>query len=650
VELRQAWVTDLRGKLSSPVVADGRVLVAEVDAHTVHALDEGTGRGMWAFTAGGRVDSPPTVYRGRVYFGSADGWVYCLRGWDGQLMWRFRAAPRDQRLLAFEQLESVWPVHGSVLVQDDVVACVAGRSNFLDGGLRLVRLDAATGEKLSETVIDERDPTSGENLQARVQVLNMPVGLPDILSSDGRYLYMRSQVFDTQGRRMDLGPYSGQPAQQGAVQRGETVHLFAPMGFLDDTWFHRSYWVYGRSFAGGHGGYYQAGRFTPSGRILVFDDDRVYGFGRKPQYYRWTTPLEHQLFASPKDLPDIDPAALRRGRTADMVTFRNTAALDPTGKPVTVELWTRVQRPGRGVLLARGGPQHGFAMYVQDGKPHFAIRVDQKLTTVSASRNITGRWVHLVGRVTPDRQLQLFVDGELAASVQAGSLLTADPAEAMQLGADDGGAAGAYNSPFAITALIDEVRLYYGTVTAADIERRYAEPDQELGEPAGLVLACSFGSSGARDATAFGHHGQLAGARLIEQGQSGGAVAFQTRTGAGPNALPRQWTRDVPLLARAMVLTRDALFLAGPPDLVDEEETFRRLVNRDQLAQEQLALQDAALRGAQGGSLLAVSVQDGTPLADYHLDALPVWDGLAATLNGLFLCTEAGSVVHYAPR
>ena len=305
-DLSQVWQTDIGGRLSSVVIAGGKVYVASVDNHTVYSVDAENGDIIWSFTAGGRVDSPPTVWKGRVLFGSADGRVYCLRASDGELIWSFRAAPVDFRHTVFEQVESVWPVHGSVLVQDDVVYCVAGRSMFVDGGLRFLKLDPVTGKKLSEVVLDDRDPETGDNLQVRVSILNMPVALPDILSSDGRYIYMKSQKFDFDGNRLEVGPHGGDPYEQGSVQKGEGVHLFCPTGFLDDTWFHRTYWVYGRSFAGGWGGYYQAGKYAPGGRILVFDDTRVYGFGRLPQYYRWTTALEHHLFACAKQ-PEIVP-------------------------------------------------------------------------------------------------------------------------------------------------------------------------------------------------------------------------------------------------------------------------------------------------------------------------------------------------------
>jgi len=298
VDLKCLWQADVGGKLSSTVIAGGKLFVSSLNTNTIHALDAQTGKEVWSYIAGGRVDSPPTLWEGRVLCGCADGYVYCLRAADGQLMWRFLAAPQDQRMVAYERVESVWPVSGSVLVQDGILYCVAGRSMFLDGGLSLLRLDAKTGGKLSETVLDDRVPETKEDLQSRAVGMNLPVAMPDVLSCDGRYVYMRSLPFDLQGQRkfVEYVPVNR--------QKGDDIHLFSPTGFLDDTMWHRTYWVYGRAFASSAGGYFLAGRLVPSARIMVNDDTTVWGYGRRWQYYRWSTPYVNHLFAASKQ-PEV---------------------------------------------------------------------------------------------------------------------------------------------------------------------------------------------------------------------------------------------------------------------------------------------------------------------------------------------------------
>ncbi|MHC4439637.1 MAG: outer membrane protein assembly factor BamB family protein, partial [Planctomycetota bacterium] len=527
--LGYAWQNQLEGRLSSLVVSDGRLFVASVDTHTVYALSEDNGRVLWSYTAGGRVDSPPTIYKGRVLFGSADGWVYCLRAADGALIWRFQAAPQDLRLAAFEQLESVWPVHGSVLVQNDIVYCVAGRSMFLDGGLRILRLDPVTGTKLSEDVLDDRDPLTGDNLQIHVKGLNMPVALPDILSSDGRYLFMRSQRFlldrsgrfDTQLVREQIAPHSNNHDEQASRQYGDGVHLFSPFGLLDDTWFHRSYWVYGKSFASGAGGYYRAGRYAPAGRILAFDDSSVYGFGREPQYYKWTTPLEHHLFAADKIMPGAEVSS---GAGTPMINVMNSDSLNPAGKPLAVEAWVKAERSD-GVILARGGGSHGYALVVQGGRPRFTVRVDKQIHQVSADENILGRWVHLTGVLTAEQELHVYVNGELSAAAKSPGFIVGDPSQAMQIGADDGGSVGDYSSPFAFTGIIDEVRIYHGTLRADEIHEHFATPGLTTALNAELVLCMSFDKGDAADESGNDNHGELEGA-LPTAGKAGGAMQF----------------------------------------------------------------------------------------------------------------------------
>jgi len=298
----EAYSIDLGGKLTAPVAGGGLLFTAQADAHRVLAFEAGNGEQRWSFTAGGRVDSPPTIHGNLILFGCRDGHIYCLRAEDGALVWRFRAAPLDERMVACEQLESVWPVHGSVLVREGVVFAAAGRSMFLDEGVRLVRLDPETGKLLGETLMDGHEKADGKDHQDYVAWLNMPVGKPDILSCKGGCVYMRSQPFSPGGKRLPLKakPWNGR-ADQGAPppdQDPARAHVFSPTGFLDDTGWHRTYWIYGSDFYSGWAGYPTAGRVTPAGKIMVFDDENVYGFGRRRQYWRWTTPLEFHLFAA----------------------------------------------------------------------------------------------------------------------------------------------------------------------------------------------------------------------------------------------------------------------------------------------------------------------------------------------------------------
>ena len=110
----------------------------------------------------------------------------------------------------------------------------------------------------------------------------------------------------------------------------------------------------------------------------------------------------------------------------------------------------------------------------------------------------------------------------------------------------------------------------------------------------------------------------------------GKAMKFSGRGAAGDSLGVRflvnhSWTRDLPLLVRAMVLADKTLFVAGPPDLVDEEETSTRFGAPG--VQEKLAAQDAALRGEMGANLWAVSTEDSSKRAELELSSMPIFDG-----------------------
>ena len=186
------WKDDfyVKGPVSPPVIAEGQLFVARPHAHQVVALDAATGQARWQFTANGRVDTPPTLHRGLCLFGCTSGWVYCLRADNGQLVWRLRVAPLDERIMAYGQLESPWPVPGSVLVIDNVAYFAAGRQSFADGGIRVFAVDPATGQRHWVRRLDTV-PQPGYYTASALEHDNF-----DLLCREGEGVAMSRWVFD----------------------------------------------------------------------------------------------------------------------------------------------------------------------------------------------------------------------------------------------------------------------------------------------------------------------------------------------------------------------------------------------------------------------------------------------------------------------
>ena len=139
----------------------------------------------------------------------------------------------------------------------------------------------------------------------------------------------------------------------------------------------------------------------------------------------------------------------------------------------------------------------------------------------------------------------------------------------------------------------------------------------------------------------------------MADGKFGKALKFTAKKKKGSNKNNNQgntlvdpkWTQDVPIYVRAMVLGGKNLFIAGPPDIIDEEETFAKLSESDPEVQKLLDKQDVALNGDQGAQLLSVNTDTGEIENQVDLESLPAWDGLSGANGKLFLSTLDGTVV-----
>ena len=291
-DLTERWTVKFDHECTQPIVVGNRMFTAVKDAHRVVCLNARTGEELWSFTAGGRVDSSPTVVGGAVFFGCRDGAVYCLRADDGEPAWRFRAAP-DHRLASYGSLESVWPVNGSVLVRDGVVYFAAGRNTFLDGGIMVYGLDAATGRPLYHHLLEGPWPDVHED---RGSPFAMEGARPDLLVAEGDNLFMGRIKFDPQLNRLPAAE-----RRLGELDMGAN-HLAPTGGFLDDSGFDRLYWMYSPRWPG----FYFAQHAPKAGQILSFDDEATYAvkyFYRRRLWSPQFIPEEHGylLFADDND-------------------------------------------------------------------------------------------------------------------------------------------------------------------------------------------------------------------------------------------------------------------------------------------------------------------------------------------------------------
>lgn len=417
---KRKWKVCLDTELTPPVVADGRVLVAAKNQHTIYALDASTGRQLWTFAADARIDSPPSVYRGLVVFGGADGFLYCLSADDGQLAWRRRLAP-VQRWMAVEgQLESVWRLHGSVTIEGDLAYCSAGRSSYLDGGLFLYAVDIKSGEVKHRarlnTDADTREDAAADEFVSAYHIegahsdilvaeggfifLNQFKFSPDLKLQPAKYLtkeeitarpsmnldnkdYVNEDIFNVMWRGEKCSTYDKLAAilvdeNQNTGERDLGLHLFTTSGFLDTTFFNRSYWMYSKTWTG----FNHTNLAPKSGQILVIGPQNTYALKAYTSRYTLSPKLDPQtkgylLIADDNNNePTLDPRAW--GKDKGMGFSRGTPPLWHQWLPVRVNAMAIA-----GETLVVCGPPD----VVKDGDPMAAFegRLGTELWTISAA-------------------------------------------------------------------------------------------------------------------------------------------------------------------------------------------------------------------------------------------------------------------------
>ena len=99
----------------------------------------------------------------------------------------------------------------------------------------------------------------------------------------------------------------------------------------------------------------------------------------------------------------------------------------------------------KGVVLAQGGREHGFALHFAGGKPVFDVRVNGKVSRLSGEETMKGKIV-LEAELTAEK-MTLSANGQLLGKIQSPGLIPVQPIDGLSVGRDEKSAAGDYPSP-----------------------------------------------------------------------------------------------------------------------------------------------------------------------------------------------------------
>ncbi|MHC4405712.1 MAG: outer membrane protein assembly factor BamB family protein, partial [Planctomycetota bacterium] len=215
------------GRITAPVTAGESVFLGD-ESGTLWALRAGDGAVQWKAYTGGAIFFPPAIWRGRLYAGSSDGYVYALEAATGRRLWRFRAAPVERRIPVYGRLISTWPVAGGVVVADrpassdganpsGVVYAAAGIADY--DGTHVYAFDAVTGK-----VIWHNDSSGTIS-----QTVQSGISLQGSLSIQGGELaFCGGTVYPTARYDLRTGQCLNQPSDEIRSQRPSAFSAYYP--------------------------------------------------------------------------------------------------------------------------------------------------------------------------------------------------------------------------------------------------------------------------------------------------------------------------------------------------------------------------------------------------------------------------------------
>lgn len=183
--------------------------------------------------------------------------------------------------------------------------------------------------------------------------------------------------------------------------------------------------------------------------------------------------LKERLLTWRRCLPALNPKEEapdpRFAHSAHSVAYRYTSGqtVPPAAAPavanapftITAEV---ISDGSDGVIVAHGGAQSGYALYLQDGRLKFTVRIRGQESTFETDPPPVGKLVTIGARLLADGAMRIRLRQDLPQVVMAPGLIPVLPGDGLEVGRDLKSPVGNYQAPFAWSGTIQSVVVEVG--------------------------------------------------------------------------------------------------------------------------------------------------------------------------------------------
>ena len=159
-----------------PIIVGDALYFGSTADDSVYCYDAVSGEERWSYCTDGAIRIAPTYWEGKLYFGSDDGYAYCLNADGGSLLWRHSPSPKKPLIPSNGKFINLWPCRSSVLIQDGIAYFTAAMLPWEESYLCAVDANTGTIEGTGLYTVTQNQVTMEGALLASKTKLYVPQG------------------------------------------------------------------------------------------------------------------------------------------------------------------------------------------------------------------------------------------------------------------------------------------------------------------------------------------------------------------------------------------------------------------------------------------------------------------------------------------